>query len=306
MIEPQHRIALSKFMEEGILFDVPMSRHTSLRVGGPAAAMAIPHDPEQLSQLLQYCRAHDIDCMVHGGGFNTLVLDGGIDAVVISLCRFRALHPVGASDLYAEVGLPHHRVVRYCEKRGLAGLEFAVGVPGTVGGWLAMNAGIGTQEIENVVRSIEVMKPSGGKPYSIPREELQFEYRKLGGIPEGTLLLSATFALRKGDPEAIRAEIDRLMEKRAATQPITQPSCGSVFKNPPGDSAGRLIEAAGLKGLRVGGAQISTLHANFIVTTPEARAADVVALIERAQTEVKQRSGVELETEVKILGRPIG
>ncbi len=272
MIGTSDRIALSKFMQEGILFDVPMSRHTSLRVGGPAAAMAIPHDREQLSQLLEYCSAHDIDCMVHGGGFNTLVLDGGIDAVVITLGRFRALHPVGESDLYAEVGLPHHRVVRFCEKQGLTGLEFAVGVPGTVGGWLSMNAGIGTHEIKDVVRSIEVMEPSGGKPYSIPREELVFEYRKLGGIPTGALLLSAIFELRKGDPAAIHTEIDRLMEKRTATQPVTQPSCGSVFKNPPGDSAGRLIEAAGLKGLRVGGAEISTRHANFIVTSPEARA----------------------------------
>jgi len=304
MIEVAQRMALSRFMEEGILFDAPMSRHTSLRVGGTADAIALPRDRNQLGELLRFCREHDIEHVVLGGGFNTLILDGGLEAIVISLGRFRALRRVGEADLFAEVGLPHHRVVRYCEKQGLTGLEFAVGIPGTVGGWLTMNAGIGTHEMKDVVRSIEVMEAAGEKIYELGSDALEFEYRALRGVPNDAVLLSATFALAPGSPDAIKAETDRLLLQRAKTQPINQPSCGSVFRNPPGDSAGRLIDGAGLKGLRVGGAEISTVHANFIVTDAEACAADVLTLIERTQREIEARTGIRLEPEVKILGRP--
>ncbi len=166
-----------------------------------------------------------------------------------------------------------------------------------------MNAGIPDHEIGPLVAEIRVATPSDGTLW-IAREELRFEYRSVHGVPPGSVVLAAHFQLAAGEREQIRKQIDRHLAHRRNTQPIDQPSCGSVFKNPPGEHAGRLIESAGLKGAREGGAQISSLHANFIVNTGNATAADVTALIERARDAVREQSGIELETEVHIVGRP--
>jgi UDP-N-acetylmuramate dehydrogenase len=305
MIDIKTRQGLQKIMEEGVIFDIPMARHTSLRVGGPADAMALPRTREQLSALLQFCNEHHLDQFILGGGFNTLVLDGGVEAVVISLARFRELRREPGNQLYAEVGLPHHRVTKFCTEEGLGGLEFGVGIPGTVGGWLMMNAGIGTHEMKDVVASIEVMDPSGKEVHVLEGDQLQFKYRSLCGIPAESVLLAARFQLQEASPESIRAETHRLLEQRATTQPVNRPSCGSVFKNPPGTSAGQLIDDAGLKGFRIGGAQISDIHANFIVTEGKVRAADVLSLIEKAQEEVEKRTGIHLQPEVRIVGRTV-
>lgn len=303
MIDVPRRQGLQGIMEEGIIFDIPMSRHTSLRVGGNADAMALPRTREQLSRLLQYCSENNLDHFIIGGGFNTLVLDGGVEAVAISLARFRELRREPGNMLYAEVGLPHHRITKFCTQEGLSGLEFGVGIPGTVGGWLMMNAGIGTHEMKDIVTCIEVMDPSGKEITMLEGDRLQFDYRSIRGIPAGSALLSARFQLREDSPEAIRTETDRLLARRTATQPVNRPSCGSVFKNPPGTTAGKLIDDAGLKGFAVGGAKISEIHANFIVTEGDVLATDVLALIAKAQQEVEKATGIHLQPEVKIVGK---
>jgi UDP-N-acetylmuramate dehydrogenase len=192
-------------------------------------------------------------------------------------------------------------VCRFCADEGLAGLEFAVGIPGTVGGWLAMNAGIGVREMKDAVASVEWLESASGEIREVDAAELGFRYRALDR-PTGTVLLAGRFRLEPDAPDAIRARMRALLAKRRGAQPVDQLSCGSVFVNPPGDYAGRLIEQAGLKGTREGGAEISTLHGNFIVNRGGASASDVTRLIERARAEVARRFGIDLETEVVRMG----
>ncbi len=202
-----------------------------------------------------------------------------------------------------EAGVSHATLTRFCRERGLSGLQFGVGIPGTLGGWVAMNAGIGTRETKDVVREVEVMSPSGRKQSHLAASALRFHYRALRGLAPGSIVLSALLAVELADRRTIERETDELLARRRATQPVDQPSCGSVFKNPPGNFAGRLIEAAGLKGERRGGAMISPLHGNFIVNTGGASAADVLALIGHARALVRVRTGVLLQPEVQIWGR---
>jgi UDP-N-acetylmuramate dehydrogenase len=302
MIPATPRFELASLLGERILFDEPMSRHTSLRVGGPADALARPATRAELAALLQICSRHGLPWTLLGGGFNTLVQDAGLAGVVIQLKRLRALQQRSARTLFAEAGLSHASLTRFCVEKGLSGLEFGCGIPGTVGGWIAMNAGIGSREIEAAVHEIELMGRDGHCT-SLPRQVLDFGYRELRGLAPGSVIVSALLEVEPSEPSRVRAEVDRLLARRAASQPLDVPSCGSVFRNPAGDFAGRLIEQAGLKGAQAGGARISSVHANFITNTGGATAADVLALIERARKAVREQFGVELETEVKILGR---
>jgi UDP-N-acetylmuramate dehydrogenase len=303
MISPAARKALEGTLGERVQFDVPMSRHTSLRVGGPADALASPADRDDLMALLRVCHDHALPRTLLGSGFNMLVRDAGLDGVVITLKKLRGLEARPGPAVHAEAGVSHASVTRFCQKRGLSGLEFAAGIPGTVGGWIVMNAGIGEREQKDVVLSIEIATADGREAIRLTRESLDFRYRELVGLPEGALVLSALFALTESTPQAVQAEMDRLLTRRSETQPLDVPSCGSVFRNPEGDFAGRLIERAGLRGERIGGAQISPLHANFIANLGDATADDVLALIERARERVREQSGIELVTEVKIMGR---
>ena len=307
MISPAARQALREALGDAVRFDADTSRLTSLRVGGPADALAVPGDRPALARLLAACHAHGLRQRVIGRGFNVLVRDEGFDGVLIRLSSFRALEERPGPRIFAEAGVSHTSLTRFCRDRGLAGLEFGAGIPGSLGGWIAMNAGIGTREIEDVVEEIEVIGPEGGAPRRVPRDELQFEYRALRGLEPGAVVISALLEVESATPAEVRAEIERLLAQRAIHQPLDVPSCGSVFKNPPGGFAGQLIEAAGLKGAQQGDLMISPIHANFIVNTGgssgSARAADVLALIERARSEVKRSTGIELETEVQILGR---
>jgi UDP-N-acetylmuramate dehydrogenase len=296
-------MALEDVLGDRIRFDVPMAEHTSLRVGGAADALATPADRGDLSLLLRVCSTHRIPRTVIGAGFNTLVDDGGVRGVMIKLNKLRRLEERPRGRIRAEAGVSHHRLTKLCTRRGLTGLEFGAGIPGSVGGWVAMNAGIGIRQAEQVVLEIEVMSPSGRQRSHLGREKLSFGYRRLRGLAPGSVIVSVLLAVGRSTPEAVRAEVDRTLARRAETQPLDQPSCGSVFKNPPGDYAGRLIEAAGLKGERVGGAQISPVHANFITNLGGATAADVTALIRRAQERVERATGIRLEPEVKIVGR---
>jgi UDP-N-acetylmuramate dehydrogenase len=295
--------ALRDLLAERVAFDVPMARHTSLRVGGPVDAVATPAGREELAALLSLCKRRGWPHFVVGAGFNLLVRDGGLDGVAIRLASFRALEVGPGPRITAEAGVRHASLTRRCAREGLAGLEFGVGIPGTVGGWLAMNAGIGTREMKDVVERVELQVPGETATRTLDARDLEFRYRELRGTAPGSVLVGAVFRVEPSTPEAVQAEMDALLGRRQATQPIDVPSCGSVFKNPPGDFAGRLIEASGLKGERVGGAQISDVHANFIVNRGDACAADVLALIERARERVARVAGVELETEVRIVGR---
>ena len=297
------RRALEQAVGNAVRFDVPMARFTSLRVGGPADALASPEDRGELALLLGTCARRGIPHSVLGNGFNPLVRDGGLSGVVIRMNRFRRLEERPGGALRAEAGVTHASLTRFCRDHGLGGLEFGAGIPGTVGGWLAMNAGVPRQEMEGVVREIEVLSPTGVQRRHLGRDRLRFRYRGLRGLAPGSVLLSGLFGVAPREPADVEAEIARHLAKRADTQPLDQPSCGSVFKNPRGDFAGRLIEAAGLKGASEGDAQISELHANFIVNRGAARAADVLALIERARREVERQSRIRLETEVRIIGR---
>ena len=302
MIGRELRETLVELMGDRIRFDVPMASCISLRVGGPADAVASPAERVEFASLLRICARHRIPHNVLGSGFNTLVTDERLPGVVIRLSKLRRLEARPDGLVRAEAGVSHSQIARFCVEHGFAGLEFGAGIPGTVGGWLVMNAGIPGREVESVVREIEVMSPTGKRISHLGRSALRFVYRASRGLAPGSVILSALLEIGISTRENVRAEIDRMLAKRAGTQPLNVPSCGSVFKNPPGDHAGRLIESVGLKGHRIGGAQISPVHANFIANVGNARAADVLALIETARTTVRKRTGFRLETEVRLLG----
>jgi len=297
------REALVAALGEDVAFDVPMARYTSLRVGGPADAVATPADRQALARLLRVCAAHRLPHRVLGRGFNLIVRDEGVDGVMIRLARFRRIEERPGGGLRVEAGVSHATLTRFCRERGLAGLEFGAGIPGSLGGWIAMNAGIGDRESKDVVREIEVVSPTGAQRRHLGRERLRFRYRGLRGLAPGSVVVAALLRVEPDAPEAVAAEVERLLARRAATQPLDVPSCGSVFKNPPRRFAGQLIEAAGLKGQRVGAAEISALHANFIVNRGGATASDVLALIGQARAKVRCRTGILLEPEVRVWGR---
>jgi UDP-N-acetylmuramate dehydrogenase len=303
MIPDAVRAELSAALGRSIQFDVSTAKLTSLRVGGIADALATPPSRAALARLLRLCAKHRLPRRVIGRGFNTIVRDEGVDGVLIQLSRLKRLEARPGRLLRVEAGVSHATLTRFCRERGLAGLEFGVGIPGTLGGWVAMNAGIGTRELKDVVREIELMSPTGKIVRHFPRGLLRFRYRALVGFAEGSVVISALLAIAIADRRRVEEESERLLAHRRATQPVDQLSCGSVFKNPRGHYAGQLIEAAGLKGEARGGAMISPLHANFIVNTGGASASDVLALIGHARALVRLKTGIQLEPEVKIWGR---
>jgi UDP-N-acetylmuramate dehydrogenase len=294
------RKQLAACLGKAVEFDVPMARFTSLRVGGPADALVRPGGLQELEKVFQLTAEGQEPAYVIGGGFNTLVPDSGVRGLVVHLGAFRSTRFSGET-LRAGAGASHATVTRLCAEAGQAGLEFAVGIPGTVGGWVAMNAGIPEREMKDVVDSVEVFIPDRAERAVLQGEELRFRYRSLE-LPSGGVVLSAQFRVTPEDPDRVRERMREHLERRRRTQPIDRITCGSVFKNPPGDYAARLIEAAGLKGLRVGDAEISSVHANFIVNRGRAMSADVRRLMDRAQSEVRERFAVDLEPEVRVLG----
>jgi UDP-N-acetylmuramate dehydrogenase len=302
VIAPELRAALSSELGSAVRFDVPLARLTSLRVGGPVDAVASPTNRAQLCATLRHLARARVPHHVIGGGFNSLALDAPVAGVVIQLARWRRLEERPGLALRVEAGVSHSQLTRFCAERGFSGLEFGAGIPGSIGGWIAMNAGIPGREIGERVLEIEVASPTGSGIAHLPREVLHFRYRALRGLAPGSVITSALIRVDRSTPERVRAEVAALLARREQTQPLSVPSCGSVFKNPPGDYAGRLIEAAGLKGHRVGGAQISPMHANFIANVGGATGSDVMELIRLAQERVEQHSGRRLEREVRIVG----
>lgn len=302
MIASVARKALEQRLGERVEFDALLSRHTSLRIGGPADALVMPQDPDELAEVLALCHERAIPTTVLGSGFNVLIREGGIRGVVLRLKKLRRIEWASDESISVEAGASHATITRYCIENGLTGLEFGAGIPGTLGGWLAMNAGIGVREMKDVVLEVEMLDAAGAVYSILPRSDLDFRYRELTGLPSGAILTRALLAVKPGDRATVAAEVDRLLAQRRATQPTDIPSCGSVFRNPTGDFAGRLIEAVGLKGTRVGGAEISSVHANFIVNRGGATSRDVLALIETARATVEAKTGIQLETEVRVLG----
>jgi len=302
MINSKARQTLESTLRDRVEFDVSLARYTSLRIGGPADAMVTPLDRDELSRTLAICTEEGLPTRILGAGFNVLVGEDGIPGVVLRLKKLRSIRRSAPDAITVEAGASHATITRYCIESGLSGLEFSAGIPGTLGGWLTMNAGIGVREMKDVVRSIELMDRRGDSLAPIARDDLDFRYRQLAGLPEGSVLVGAVLQVEESERAKVQSEIDRLLAHRQATQPIDVPSCGSVFRNPPGDYAGRLIEAAGLKGAREGAAEISVVHANFIVNHGGATARDVLRLIERARQAVADQTGIELETEVQLIG----
>ncbi len=286
----------------------PLAAHTSFRIGGPADALVSPADREDLSALLRDVRARKLDAVVLGSGCNLLVRDGGFRGVVISLRHFdtisitREYRSVGGAYavLVAEAGATLARLLSFALEKGLTGMEFAAGIPGTVGGAICMNAGTAQGEMGDVVDSVTLMSPDG-EAIVRHREEMAFGYRT-ASVPAGHAIIDAKVILRFDDKDRIRSQVKEIVEQRKARQPLGQPNAGSVFKNPQDEAAGRLIESAGLKGITVGRAQVSEKHANFIVNLGGATAADVIKLMETVKARVLEVHNVRLEPEIRIIG----
>lgn len=286
-------------MRGEILADEPMARHTTWRTGGKADLFIQPQDRAELKRVLQQLQEFDLPWFVVGAGSNLLVLDGGIQGAVIHLGGMRRLRFGPVNDVQVEGGLPFMTLIRECASRGLAGLEQMSGIPGTVGGAIYMNAGAGSQDMAGVVQSVLLLTEYGEQVRSC--DQLDFSYRR-SGIDEGEIVLEATLQFSPGDAEELQREVRRRIETRSQNQSVGFPNAGSVFRNPPGDHAWRLIEKAGLRGMRVGGAMVSEKHSNFIVNTGKATAAEILQLIETIRTEVADKAGVVLEPEVRIVG----
>lgn len=283
--------------------DEPMSRHTFFRIGGPARRMAYPDSEAQLAALLEAAEGFGIEPLVIGNGSNLLVADAGLDRLVIDTsAAMNEMEEGEEGRISAGAGVVLARLADYACRLSLTGLEFAHGIPGTLGGAVCMNAGAYGGEMSHVLESARVYIPGEGvKTLSLP--ELKLGYRESIFIDNPRLVvLGATVRLQKGDPESIREQMRDLMARRKASQPLEYPSAGSTFKRPAGHFAGALIEGSGLKGFTVGGAQVSEKHAGFVINLGGATCADVTELIRRVQEIVFEKTGVRLEPEVRIIG----
>ncbi len=278
----------------------PMARHTTWRVGGPADRYYEPASLADLATFLRHLGPREPLLWI-GLGSNLLVRDGGFRGTVVRLGEgCNGVERLGATAVRVEAGASCAKVARACGRQGLVGAEFLAGIPGSLGGALAMNAGCFGGEIWDLVAEVETVDRHGAHHRRLPGD-YRVGYRSVEG-PAGEWFVAAHLRLAEGDASAAAKRVRELLERRGATQPLKQASAGSVFRNPPGDFAGRLIEAAGLKGRCIGGACVSDKHANFIINAGEARAADIEALIRQVADGVDQAYGVHLETEVRIVG----
>jgi len=283
-----------------ILVDEPMARHTTFKVGGPADVMFLPRSGEQVALALKAAQALDVPAIVVGNGSNLVVRDGGIRGLVVALGENMARLAREGDEVRAEAGASLSRLASFAQSEGLAGLEFAGGIPGTVGGGCAMNAGAYGGQLCDVL--VDALVLLDGEARTMSREALEMGYRTSLPLRTGGVVLSARFALTPDAPGEIAGRMRELNARRRDKQPLNYPSAGSTFKRPEGHFAGALIEQAGLKGTSVGAALVSPKHAGFIVNTGGATASDITDLIKVVQDEVLDRFGVQLETEVRIIG----
>lgn len=302
MMMAQHTKSWSHSLKEfGVLLEhEPMARHTTLAVGGPTRWLFRPAGESELIGAMSIIPV-DIPILPLGRGSNMLVPDAGFEGIVLDL---GALSQLTIKDRLVEAGagVRMGKLAQQCANHGLTGLEFMATVPGDVGGGVAMNAGAFGQQVSDTLQSIRMINRQG-LIANISAGELKMHYRHTE-LPPGAIVLAAMFAMNTGNPETIREHMRSMRAKRGETQPLAWPNCGSVFKNPDGDHAARLVEAAGLKGYVIGGARFSEIHANFIVNDGTATSADVLALIEKARQEVKERFSIELEPEVRVVRWP--
>ena len=276
--------------------DYPLKNLCTFKIGGPGEVVFWPQGQEDLVQIIEWCRAYSKPFVLLGRGSNVLLPDEGLKGVIIVCTELKKIS-WQENKVRVEAGYPLMRLARESAKRGLQGLEFAAGIPGTVGGALAINAGAYGGEIGSVVEEVKVLTPEG-KRITLSGDKITFGYRY--SSLQTYYILEATLELQVHDSSILLERIKEYNLKRRNTQPLEFPNVGSVFRNPPGDSAARLIEAAGWKGQRVGGAQVSEKHANFIVNRGNAKAAEVLKLIKNIQEDVLAKFGVELQTEIKL------
>jgi UDP-N-acetylmuramate dehydrogenase len=282
-----------------VRFHEPMKRHTSFRIGGPADAYIEPEGEGALCRLMAQARKAKVPVFVMGGT-NLLVRDGGIRGIVVRLTKLDRIEEHEGGLLYVEGGVGMPRLLQYALQRKLAGLEFTAGIPGTLAGSVVMNAGTRLGEMQDVVERVRMVTPDG-ETRELSADEAGFEYRRTR-LPRG-IVAGAWLRLRWNPRSRMDSVVKESLRRRKATQPLALPNAGCVFKNPGGDPAGLLIEAAGLKGVQVGDAQVSTLHANFIVNRGRATARDVLSLIRKVGQTVEQTAGVTLQLEVRIVGQ---
>lgn len=284
--------------------EASLAEYTSWRVGGPADRLYLPADAEDLALYLQQVASTEPVFWL-GLGSNVLIRDGGIRGVVIcTKNRLKRLERRDGPRVFAQSGVPSALVARFCAEAGYAGAEFLAGIPGTLGGALAMNAGAFGGETWELVERVQTIDRRGSCRWR-SAAEFTIGYRSVTGLPTGEWFLGAELSLRPGLATASRDTIRELLARRASSQPTNLPSCGSTFRNPPGDHAGRLIEACGLKGFRIGDAQVSPKHANFIVNLGRATATDIERVILHVQAEVRRQCGVTLQPEVRIVGEAL-
>ena len=281
-------------------FDEPMSLHTSFRIGGAAEVMALPKNREELAKLLKMSALLDCKCAILGAGTNVLAPDEGISGLVVCLkdC-LDGMEQLDDSRIRVMAGVTMSRAAVFAANLGLSGLEFAHGIPGTVGGGVYMNAGAYGGEICQVCTQVEVMDRNGNTRI-LSGEDMAFSYRHSRLEESGEIVICADFALTKSEPEVIKAKMKELIGKRSASQPLDLPSAGSAFKRPVGGYAAALIDQAGLRGFQVGGAAISSKHAGFAVNLGGATADDVKELLRQVSDKVYEHSGIRLEPEVRI------
>jgi len=304
---------LGRLGVNGIQFDCSMAQYTTFHVGGPAASLYEAKDVDDLRRVVVFLNKEEIPYLVVGGGSNLLVKDEGIEGVVILLrgpladmAQEKTDLSVSNSGEYnrtirAGAGLPIADLLVHCRDSGYGGLEFLAGIPGTVGGAVAMNAGAFGKEISDRVKEISIIT-AGGQIVARSRSQLKFSYRALH-IEKKSVIIGACLKVDPEDANTVSKKISGYLKRRKENQPIGYPSAGSVFKNPPNDYAGRIIEHVGLKGKKIGGAMISEKHANYIVNTGDATAKDILELLSLTQETVKKENGIKLEPEIKIVGR---
>lgn len=287
--------------KDSILTDEPMSRHTTLRVGGPADFFVTPKAKEEVRDVIRICKEAGMPYYIIGNGSNLLVSDAGYRGVIVQIYKEMNEVKVEGDLVKAQAGALLSGIAAKALGAELSGFEFASGIPGTIGGACVMNAGAYGGEMKDVLESVTVLTGEG-KIIELGRNELELGYRTSVIAKKGYIVLGAVLKLERGDGEKIKTYMDELKEKRVTKQPLEYPSAGSTFKRPEGYFAGKLIEDAGLRGFQVGGAQVSEKHCGFVINRDHATAADIMELMRQVQIRVKENSGVDLEPEVKRLG----
>lgn len=284
-----------------IKYNEPMKNHTSFKVGGPCNILLTPESYDDAVKILKLCKKYNEKYFVMGNGTNLIVKDGGFDGVIIKLTKIKNIE-VDGKNIIADSGALLSCVSKEALKHNLKGMEFASGIPGTVGGAVAMNAGAYGPEIKDIIVSADV-SDSDGNIFTMNKDELDLSYRMSAVQKRNCTVLRATFQLEEGIFETIKNRMNELNKRRADKQPLEYPSAGSTFKRPDGYFAAKLIEDAGLKGLSVGGAAVSTKHSGFIINYNNATASDILNLISEVEKRINEKYGVQLEPEVKIIGR---